>query len=167
MCVCLCASYEELRTALSTFISEKTNKDPGPSGPDILWHPHILCFPAGTVIKNPPANARDKDSIPRSGRSPGVGNGRSLQYSCLANPMDRGAWWATAHGVTKSQLWLSDLAHKHVHVYLAVKLSIRTLKSLKFVERHSPPKVSKRLQFIKLRGVCFYIWESNMPNPPP
>ena len=71
--------------------------------------------------------------------------------------MDRGAWWATVHGVTKSQTRLSDLAHTHIHMYLAVKLSIRTLKSLKFVERHSPPKVSKRLQFIKLCAVCFYI----------
>ena len=58
------------------------------------------------VVKNPPINAidiRDTGSIPGSGRSPGEGNGNPLQYSCLENPMDRGAWWATAHGVTKSQ----------------------------------------------------------------
>ena len=48
-------------------------------------------------------NAGDLDSIPGSGRSPGEGNGNPLQYSCLENPMDRGAWWATAHGVAKSQ----------------------------------------------------------------
>ena len=57
------------------------------------------------VIKNPPANvgdAKDEGLIPGSGRSPGVGNGTSLQYSCLENSMDRGAWWATVHGVTKS-----------------------------------------------------------------
>ena len=58
------------------------------------------------VVKNPPANAGDTgdaDWIPASGRSPGIGNGNPLQYSCLENPMDRGAWWATVHGVTKSQ----------------------------------------------------------------
>ena len=58
-----------------------------------------------TVVKNPPANAgdtRDEGSIPGLGRSPGVGNGNPLQYSCLENPVDSGAWWATVHGVTKS-----------------------------------------------------------------
>ena len=57
------------------------------------------------MVKNPPANAedtRDTDSIPGSERSPGEGNGNPLQYSCLGNPMDRGGWWATVHGVTKS-----------------------------------------------------------------
>ena len=47
-------------------------------------------------------------SIPGLGRSPGEGNGNPLQYSCLENPMDRGAWWATVHGVAKSWTWLSD-----------------------------------------------------------
>ena len=58
----------------------------------------------GAVIKNPPANAgdsRDVSSIPGSGRSPGRGNGNPLQYSCLENPMDRGAWWAIVHGMAK------------------------------------------------------------------
>ena len=58
----------------------------------------------GAVVKNLPANAgdaRDASSIPQSGRSPGVGNGNLLRYSCLGNPMDRGAWQATIHGVTK------------------------------------------------------------------
>ena len=57
------------------------------------------------MVENPPANAgdlRDAGSIPGSGRSPGEGHGNPLQYSCLENPMDRGAWWATAHGVAKS-----------------------------------------------------------------
>ena len=61
-------------------------------------------FPGGTVLKNPPANAgasRDTGSIPRLGRSPREGNGNPLQYSCLENPIDRGAWWATVHEVTK------------------------------------------------------------------
>jgi len=58
-------------------------------------------FPAGSVVKNLPANIRDKGLIPGSGRSPGEVNGNSLQYSCLGNPMDREAWWATVHGVAK------------------------------------------------------------------
>ena len=53
-------------------------------------------------------NAGDPGSIPGSGRSPGEGNGNPLQYSCLANSMDAGAWWATVHGVPKSQTRLSD-----------------------------------------------------------
>ena len=58
-------------------------------------------FPGGSVIKNPLANARDMGLILGSGRSPGEGNGHTLQYSCLGNPMDRGAWRATAPGVAK------------------------------------------------------------------
>ena len=53
------------------------------------------------MVKNPPANAEDMGSIPGLGRSPGEGNGNPLQYSCLGNPMDRRAWRATVHGVTK------------------------------------------------------------------
>ena len=61
------------------------------------------------VVKNLPANAnagdvRDTGSIPGSGRSPGEGNGNTFQYSCLENPMDREAWWATVYRVTKSQI---------------------------------------------------------------
>ena len=52
-------------------------------------------FPGGSVVKNPPANAGEVGSIPGSGKSSGGRNGNPLQYSCLENPMDRGAWWAT------------------------------------------------------------------------
>ena len=62
----------------------------------------ILVFSDGSVAKNPPANAGDGFD-PWSGRSSGEGNVNPVQYSCLGNPMDRGAWWATVHGVTKSQ----------------------------------------------------------------
>ena len=58
-------------------------------------------------FKNPPANAGDMGSFPGLGRSPGEGKGNPLQYFCLRNLMDRGAWWATVHGVTKSQTRLS------------------------------------------------------------
>ena len=62
------------------------------------------------MVKNLPANAGDTRSVPRSGRSLGEGNGNPLQYSCLENPMDGEAWWATVRGVTKSQTRLSDFA---------------------------------------------------------
>ena len=60
------------------------------------------------MVKNPPANARDVSLLPGLGRSSGEGNGHPLQYSCLKNPMDRGAWGATVHGVAKSQTRLSN-----------------------------------------------------------
>ena len=61
----------------------------------------ILGLPGGSV-KNPPINAGDASSIPGAGRSPREGKGNPLQYSCLGNPTDRGAWPATVHGVTES-----------------------------------------------------------------
>ena len=63
------------------------------------------------MAKNPPADAGDSGSIPGSGRSPGVGNGDPLQYSCLKNSMDRGAWWAMVHEVTKS------LTRPSIHIH--------------------------------------------------
>ena len=60
-----------------------------------------LGFPGGSEVKNPPANAGDVGSIPGLGRSPGERNGSPLQYSCLGNPMDRGAWRAGVRGVAK------------------------------------------------------------------
>ena len=67
-----------------------------------------LNFPGGSVVKNPPANAGDADLIPGSGRFPGEGNGNPLQYSRVENPMNRGAWQATVHGVTKSEIHLNN-----------------------------------------------------------
>ena len=69
----------------------------------------IMGFPGGSMVKNPSANAEDSGSMLGSGRSPGGGNGNPLQYSCLENPMDRGAWWAAAHGAAiKSQTQPGD-----------------------------------------------------------
>ena len=62
------------------------------------------------------ANNLPAGSIPGSGRSTGGWNGNPLQDSCLGNPMDRGGWWATVHGITKSQTWLSDLTNKKPYV---------------------------------------------------
>ena len=58
-------------------------------------------FPGSLVVTNSPANAGNSSSIPESGRFPGKGNGNPLQYSCLGNPTDRGAWWATVYGDTE------------------------------------------------------------------
>ena len=67
-----------------------------------------LNLPGGSDDKESVCNTGDPGSIPRLGRYPGEGNGNSLQYSCLENPVDRGAWWAKVHGVTKSRTQLSD-----------------------------------------------------------
>ena len=79
---------------------------------DRLPTPVFLGFPGGSDSKESACNAGDLGSVPGLGRSPGEGNGYPLQYSCLENPMDRGAWRATVHGVTKSQTRLSDF---HFH----------------------------------------------------
>ena len=63
----------------------------------------MLESPVGSEVKVSACNAGDLGSIPGSGRSPGERNGNPLQYSCLEDPMDGGAWWTTVHGVTKSQ----------------------------------------------------------------
>ena len=65
-------------------------------------------FPGGSDGKESDCDVGDPGLIPGSGRSPGEKNGTPLQYSCLENSMDRGAWWATVHGVAKSQTQLSD-----------------------------------------------------------
>ena len=63
-----------------------------------------IYYPSGSVVKNLPANAGDAGLIPWLGRFPGEGNGNPLQYSCLGNPMYRGAWWATVHEVAESDM---------------------------------------------------------------
>ena len=82
-------------------------------------------FPGGVVVKNPPASAadtRDAGSTPGLGRSLGDGNGKALQCSCLGDPMDRGTWRATVHGVTRVA-WATEL--KHTYKSLAVVRSRR------------------------------------------
>ena len=78
---------------------------------------YMLGFPGGAVVKKLPANTGNVEnvsSIPGLGRSPRGGSGNPLQYSCLKNSTARRAWQATVHGVTKSQIWLSDLAHIYI-----------------------------------------------------
>ena len=64
------------------------------------------------MVKNPPANAGDAGSIPGEGRTYGKGSGNPLQYSCLENSMDRGAWWATVHAIAKTWTHLSTAQHR-------------------------------------------------------
>ena len=68
----------------------------------------FLGFPGGSDGKESACNAGDLGSIPGLGRSPGIGHGNPLQYSCLESSMDRGAWWATVHWITKSRTQLND-----------------------------------------------------------
>ena len=74
-------------------------------------------FPGSSNGKEFACNVGEPGSIPGLGRSPGELNGNLLQYSCLENPMDRGAWWATIHEVTKSHTQLSDY-HFHLHLFI-------------------------------------------------
>ena len=72
------------------------------------------------VVKKPPANTEDIGDtglIPGSGRSPGGGHGSPLQYSCVENPMDRGAWRATVHGIAKSRTRLKRLSNMYVYTH--------------------------------------------------
>ena len=84
------------------------------------------------MVMNPPANAgdvRDKGLIPVSGRSPGRGNGNSLQYPCLENPMHRGAWQATVNRAANSQTRLSVCARAHTHTHTQVLGTLDVLRS--------------------------------------
>ena len=100
-------------------------------------------WPGGSEDKESACNLGDPDSIPGLGTSPGEGKGNSLQYYLLENSMDRGAWWATVHGVAKSLTWLSNTdTHKSILLYLFKKLlsfNILTpcLSSFKFI-LHNP-----------------------------
>ena len=75
-------------------------------------------FPGGSDSKASAYNVGDLGSIPGSGRSPGEGNGNPLQYSCLENPMDRGTWWATVHGVAKESDTTERLHFTSLHMIL-------------------------------------------------
>ena len=91
-----------------------------PSSRENLWYPTWLATHYWNCrhldwseVKASACNAGDLGLIPGLGRSPGEGNGNPLQYSCLENPMNRGAWWAIVHGVTKSRTRLSDFTSLH------------------------------------------------------
>ena len=92
-------------------------------------------FPGNSDCKASACNAGDLDSIPGLGRSPGEGNGHPLQYSCLENPMNRGAWRATVHGVTKGRTGLSHFTHKVPRQQYLMYIPELFYKS----ETHPPP----------------------------
>ena len=92
----------------------------------LLWASQVVL-----VVKNPPANAGDSSSTPGPGRSPGRGRGKLLQYSCLKNPLDRGAWRATVHGVTQSQTRLKWLGSNSRHPILGAGNRLKPRNSLK------------------------------------
>ena len=99
-----------------------------------------LYFPTASqvvlVVKNPSANAgdvRDACLIPGLGRCPGRGHGNPLQYSCLENPMDRGAWWATVHRVAESAMPEATL-HTPMHTFLNMVLILELFSGGKKVD---------------------------------
>ena len=120
-----------------------------------------LGFPVDSVVKSLPANGEDTgdmSSIPGPGRSSEGGNGNSLWHSCLGNPMDRGVWWATVHGVKKSWTQLSDWACTHARIYLPLPISwfCFALLSLTFLALTNTLADWKKLHEWKLR-VIFYL----------
>ena len=89
------------------------------SNPNLSLGTLILSFKGGSEVKASACNAGDRGSIPGLGRSPGEGKGKPLQCSCLENPMDGGAWWATVHRVAKSRTRLSDFTSlRFIHWWL-------------------------------------------------
>ena len=124
----------------------------------IIFH---MGFPGGSVVKKPPDNAEDvgdAGSIPGWGRSPGEGNGNPLQQPSLGNPMDRGAWRATAHGVAKSWMWLNTGTY---NLFFKIVLSLKEfLWKFVLVPQFSKyfwkPLESSFLYFL----LSFYYWET-------
>ena len=123
-------------------------------------------FPGGSVVKNLPAHVGDTGLLPGSGRSPGGVNGTPLQYSCLENSTDRGAWWAPVHGVTKSQTQLSG---QHVH-------ALSKLYPLPFHWKPSPKQrchpsrhccnlKNPRWRLRQVKGLIWHLpWSSYLPS---
>ena len=94
-----------------------------------------LGFPGGSDSKVSAHNAGDLGLIPGPWRSPGEGNGNPLQFSCLENPIDGGAWWATVHGVAKSRTRLSDFTFTFLYCVFGPVLGAKNLE----VSRQTPP----------------------------
>ena len=112
----------------------------------------LIGFPGGSVAKNPPAKEGDTCLIPRLRRSPGKGNGNPCQYSCLGNPMNRGAWWSTSHGVAKElDLETILLIHKNSRSKcIFFKSSFKVKNAL----TNKSYNISISLSYLQLRKVC-------------
>ena len=106
-------------------------------------------FPGSSDTKESAYNTGDEGSIPGSGRSPGERNVIPLQYSCLENPMDRGAWWATVYGVTESQTQISDLHKETLSVSVSMSLSVYI-----YVRACVPSRFSHVCLFVTLWSLC-------------
>ena len=126
-------------------------------------------FPGGSVVKNPPANKGDSGSISELGRSPGGGNGNPLQYSCLENPMDRGAWRAAVHGVPKSRTSLSERARMHTggSLPLGTPRATVSLLLLTSLRRHGPRAIFTSSLLGPGSGACKNSFISNSQGSPP
>ena len=126
--------------------------------PELLCSTHSLGFPGGSDGKESACNSGDLSLIPGSGRSPGEGNDNPLQYSCLENSMDRGAWWATVHGVAKSHHdWATNTQphpHPHPHTFFTLQCSQEELTSTDSL---------RTLNYFFSLKHCFY-WYA--PTPP-
>ena len=97
-------------------------------------------------VKASVCNTGDLGLIPGLGRSPGEGNDNPLQYSCLENPMDGGAWWASVHGVTKSWTWLSDITHSLTY--------FQPTERLPQIQQSKQKKRQRNIQHIKEHDKC-------------
>ena len=134
-----------VRSARSICRCHKSYLVPHSSDPVTSWHVssisslHIslVGFWGGSVVKNLPAKAegaRDVGLIPGSGRSPVGGNGNPLEYSCLENPMDRGAWQATVHRVTESDM--TERTHTHIALVVETMIEATHMALNPFAESH-------------------------------
>ena len=106
-------------------------------------------------------NAGDPDSIPSSGRSPGEGNGNPLQYSCLENPMDEGAWWATVHGVANSWTRLNDFT------FTFILLQFSSVQSLSRVRLFVTPWIPVHHQLLEFTQThVHWVGDAIQPSHP-
>ena len=112
----------------------------------------VMGILGGSVVRNPPANAEDAGSIPGLGRSPGKGNANPIQYSCLGNPVEKGAWWATVHGVTKSQSRLSDWSPTMCH----------DMPGVVTIGRQSPDRQGRLPERVPSRGMLDWRFENKL-----
>ena len=125
-----------------------------------------LGFPGGSDSKKSAWNAGDRGSIPGLGRPPGEGNGNPLQYSCLENSMDRGAWWTTVYGVAKIRTWLTErIARKTIQAQFGYHMSLP--QNFSFQNPLDVKKPGKKLWTMKEANVSLgFSGGSAVKNPP-
>ena len=111
-------------------------------------------FPGGEVVKNPHANAGDSGSIPGLGRSPGVGNGNPLWYSCLENPRDRGAWWASPWSHSESHNMCTSTTMFHILMLGHNQMLLQWMFLLRLSKQRSPSKTGTKPYFYLCSPEC-------------